>query len=351
MALSEYRIVLGAHEKNALKKNIWSGKFVRAHVHHDGRLVPMRIRYRGGHTRDYPKKSYEIRIGGRTYHFNAEYDDPSMIRNALSFRFFESIGVPSPYTRHCILRINGHSEGVYLLIEAVNRSFFRRRRIPVTTLVYADNDSANFSLISPETKRRKTTLFEGYRQMIGTDSGRIKIKRFIANLHRLKRARLYRYLHRKLDVDNYLRWLAGAVLTNNYDGFDQNYALYEHGKTGKYNMVPWDYEGTWGRNCYGKRCESDLVRITGYNALTEAIMADSAIRNQYRMLLNDLLKTKFTEQAIMPIVNKMHANIADSVYRDHTRTWPVRVFDEEPELIRRYIQERRDIVRNELGRL
>jgi spore coat protein H len=158
-------------------------------------------------------------------------------------------------------------------------------------------------------------------------------------------------LNRKLDVANYLRWLAGAVLTNNYDGFDQNYALYEHKTSDKYRIIPWDYEGTWGRNCYGKPCASDLVRITGYNALTEALLADASVRKRYADLLADIVQTKFTEQSMMPVVRSMHGKIAESIYRDHTRNWPVRVFDGEPELIRRYIQERREIVRKELAKL
>ncbi|MDF2724038.1 MAG: spore coat protein CotH, partial [Paenibacillus sp.] len=243
------------------------------------------------------------------------------------------------------------SEGVYLLIEAVNRVFFRRRRIPVASLVYADNDSANFSLISPQTGKRKKSLFEGYRLMIGSASSRSKVRRLIGGLHRLRKERRVAFLTRKLNTSNYLRWLAGAVLTNNYDGFEQNYALYEHGATGKYHMIPWDYEGTWGRNCYGKRCPSDLVRIAGYNALTEALLADADIRQRYRALLADLLETKFTEQAIMPIVSKLHGNIADAVHRDHTRSWAYSVFEQEPELIRKFIRERRDIVSRDLNKL
>lgn len=351
MALAEYNFDIGANEKKRMINNIWNGTFVRGTLRYKGQQVPMRIRYRGGHTRNYPKKSYEIRIGGKTYHFNAEYDDPSMMRNALSFRFFKTIGVPSPTTRHCILRINGHHEGVYLLIEAVNHAFFRRRGISVNTLVYADNDSANFSLTSPETGRRKKTLFEGYKQIIGSENGRLRLKSFIRKLHLLKGERLHAYLRQRVDTDNYLRWLAGAVLTGNYDGFDQNYAIYEHGTSRRYRIIPWDYEGTWGRNCYGKPCASDLVRITGYNALTETVLSNKQLRRQYGELLEHLLESAFTEASIMPIVDRIHDSIRESIYADHSRPWNAHVFDGEPEFIRRYIRERRDIVRKELYKL
>lgn len=351
MALVEYDIVIGTRQQKQMLARLWNDTFVRGSLLYEGRDVPIRIRYRGGHTREYPKKSYEIRIGGKTYHFNAEYDDPSMMRNALSFRFFKTIGVPSPTTRHCTLRINGHNEGVYLLIEAVNRAFFRRRGIPVAALFYADNDGANFSLADPETGRKKKSLFQGYKRVIGSERSRFRLQRFIRRLHTLRGKRLHAHLRNKLDTDNYLRWLAGAVLTGNYDGFDQNYALYEHGTSRKYRIVPWDYEGTWGRNCYGKRCASDLVRVTGYNALTEALLADARTRGAYRALLARLLDTAFTEAALMPIVETMHEAIRASIHADSTRKWPAYVFDGEPEVIRQYIRERRNIVRKELAEL
>ncbi|GAA3408588.1 CotH kinase family protein [Paenibacillus hodogayensis] len=350
MPLSEFDIVIGADGLERMKKHLWSGVFTKGHLLYKGRRVPLLVRYRGGHTREYPKKSYEIRIGRKTYHFNAEYDDPSLMRNALSFRFFQSIGVPSPATRHCVLRLNGRSQGVYLLIEAVNRAFFCRRRLSAATLVYADNDSANFSLVSPETGRRKKTLFEGYRLVIGNGTGKLRLIRFIRGLHDRQGKKLQAHL-RRLDIDNYLRWLAGAVLTGNYDGFDQNYALYEHKATGRYRIIPWDYEGTWGRNCYGKPCAIDLVKVTGYNVLTETLLSDTRIRRKYRALMERLLEVSFTESAVMPVVARIHNEIKDSVYSDATRKWSRDVFDGEPELIRRYIRERRDVVREELARL
>lgn len=126
MGLPVYRIAVPAQEYQQLTSNIWSEQLVKGSIQMDGKQIPIRIRYRGGHTRGYPKKSFEIRTSSRTYHFNAEYDDPSLLRNALSFRFFESIRVPAPATRHCVLYLNGELLGVYLRIEGVKSFFFAK---------------------------------------------------------------------------------------------------------------------------------------------------------------------------------------------------------------------------------
>lgn len=132
---------------------------------------------------------------------------------------------------------------------------------------------------------------------------------------------------------------------------DQNYAFYEHKGTGQYRIVPWDYEGTWGRNSYGMPCAGDLVRIDGYNALTEKLLADPAVRRRYRDLLERLVNNEFTESNLMPIVYRLHDAIREDVRRDSTRQWPFHVFEGEPEWIRRYIRERRQVVQRELTRL
>lgn len=124
MTLPVYHIHVSTNEYQRLTSNIWSEAFVNGTMQMDGKQLPIRIRYRGGHTRAYEKKSFEIRTASRTFHFNAEYDDPSLLRNALSFQFFESIRVPAPATRHCVLYLNDQLAGVYVRIEGVKSSFF-----------------------------------------------------------------------------------------------------------------------------------------------------------------------------------------------------------------------------------
>lgn len=316
-----------------------------------GQWIPAKIRVRGGHTRSYPKKSYEMTIQGRTVHCNAEYDDPSMIRNALSFRFFERIGVPSPQTKFSLLEVNHEPRGVYLEIEAVDRLFFRKRRIPIQSLVYATNDDANFGLISPETKRKKPSLFDGYRLMIGSETERRRLESFISNVNALGPDRLQSYLATHLDIDNYLRWLAGAVLTGNYDGFNQNYALYWHKKHRRYRIIPWDYEGTWGRDSYGKYFGSRPVPVTGKNTLTKKLLAIEPFRQKYKAILRLILKNVFTTRKLSPLIRRLHGGISKNVETDRTRKYSAAQFRSERRFILKYIEQRRKVVLQEMRKL
>ncbi|NMO97191.1 spore coat protein CotH [Paenibacillus lemnae] len=330
-----------------LNKHIWSEQFVEAHILYKEKKFPVRIRYRGGHTREYPKRSYEIRTASQTYHFNAEYDDPSLIRNALSFELFESLQVPSPKTRHCLLYINQERAGVYLQIEAVKLPFFRRRSTPVKSIMYAVNDHADFS----DKRAAGLSWFAGYRLIHGREDDRAKLVSFIRGLHDRSGDRLRLHLQSSLDVEAYLRWLCGAVLTGNYDGFKQNYTIFENGGSGLYQMSPWDYEGTWGRNCFGKPVGADLVRVAGYNKLTDKVLSFRDYRQQYKSMLSRYLETVFTIPKQTGSARRHFDLIADEVRRGPVYKWTLQDFQGEMTVIRRYIEDRRNVIASQLYRL
>ncbi|WP_308635633.1 CotH kinase family protein [Paenibacillus silvisoli] len=343
------KITISREDLYRLESDVWSNEFASVKLEINGQKMDAQLRFRGGHTRTYPKKSYEIRYGSNhILHWNAEFDDPSMIRNALSFHFFNMINVPSPKTRHMSLELNGYPHGVYLEIESVDDLFFKRRGIGSQALIYAVNDKGNFGLYDPETGLPKESLFDGYRVMKGDDSTQTKLSRFIKRINQPATSNLKSYLANRLDVYLYLKWLAGAVLTGNYDGFEQNYALYEHSSSGKYRIIPWDYEGTWGRNCYGRLCGSDLVDVRGYNALTKKVLSYKSYRQAYRKILANLLESKFTVKTIEPIIANMYEKLTPAVRDDFTRKWPFSSFEDEPQVFIDYIQERRAIIEEEL---
>lgn len=343
-------IYIDHSEERQLKKEGTRDVFAHATLAVDKMKQKIRIRYRGGHTRFYPKKSYEIRIGRRTIHYNAELDDPSMIRNSLSFSFFEKLGVVSPRTRHVNLVINGVSQGLYLEIEGVDHSFFSKRRVRASALLYAANNNANFRL-QDEHKKSKRSLASGYEFVIGDGNESARFTRFIRNIHRLKQEALLAYLKKHLDIPQYLRWLAGAVCTGNYDGFDQNYALYRTAGKAKYHISPWDYEGTWGRNCYGEINSSQLVRITGYNGLTEKLLSFPSIRRAYKRLLQNTLDKQFTLQALQPVITSIHNDLFPHLINDPTRKHSAYEVAADLDVFIRYIRERRAYITEELSKL
>jgi len=334
-----------------LERDPWSDRFIEAVLVEGGQEAAVKVRFRGNHNRKYPKRSYEILTAGRIRHFNAEYNDPSMIRNALSFWFMNRIGVPAPRTRFCLLQVNGGPPGVYVELESVDRDFFRERGMDVAMLAYAETYDAHLGLFCAGTRRRKASLFEGYRLVIGGEGEQRKWESFIYHINLLHGPNLEEYLRKHLDVGKYLAWLAGAVLTGNEDAFDHNYAVYRDEATRKYAFVPWDYEGSWGRDCYGEPAPANAVRITGYNRLTARLMGFPAFRRRYRELLERILDEHFREDILLPVIRTMLEEILPDLGRTGGNRRPASAAPWELRVIRRYIRERRKCVTDELGRL
>jgi len=57
-------------------------------------------------------------MGLKKLTLNNLYDDPSMIREVLSYELFRAASVPSPRTGYAAVTINGEAYGVYLVLEA-----------------------------------------------------------------------------------------------------------------------------------------------------------------------------------------------------------------------------------------
>lgn len=351
MSLPIYRINMKKADLLKLNHDIWSQEFVRGELSMKGIRQPARIRFRGEHTRDYPKRSFEIRNRERTYHFNAQYDDPSMLRNALSFHFLETLGVHAPAAQHCVLYLNGELLGVYLRLEAVKTSFFRKRGIPVRSIFYAINDNADFSMFDKDTGYVKNSLSSGYSLIKGARQDRRKLEKFIEWMNETTGRELLRGLQGRVNMDNYLGWLCGAVMTGNDDGLSQNYTWYEHRVTGKYGIVPWDYEGTWGRNFFGARTNSNVIPIQGYNELTGKILSFRSLRAEYKRLLRNHLKARFKPDNILAMAKRMHRRIAADVRKDPNKQWNMSAFHGELEVIREYTEERREYLIRHLNEL
>ena len=95
MKLLEYQLFIHPIDVSELRKDIWIDDPVSAKLTINKKKYDIDIAYRGSHIRDFKKKSYHISFykpntyrNGKEVHLNAEYKDPSLLRNKLSLDFF-----------------------------------------------------------------------------------------------------------------------------------------------------------------------------------------------------------------------------------------------------------------------
>ncbi|WP_261132151.1 CotH kinase family protein [Bacillus sp. Marseille-Q3570] len=337
-------------------KDVWSEDPVDAELIVGDNKYEIQLLYRGAHIRKVSKKSYQfifpkVTSGIKELHLNAEYIDKSLIRNKLSLDFFNSIGVLSPKSNHVLLTINGEFQGVYLQLESVDRYFLKSRNLPKGPIFYAENDNANFSLMSPILEDIKRRFESGYSRKEGDDADTAALGKFVYQINTISQRNFESEIQRYLDVDKYLRWLAGVVCTQNFDGFIHNYALYRRSDTGIFEVIPWDYDATFGRDIHGDEMEYDYIPIDGYNTLTARLLDVSAFRNQYYLILKKILENQFTTDYLGKNISRMYRQLEPHVKKDPHLKRTLKYFQSEPEFILGYIKERNRYLKAHLSDL
>ena len=99
-------------------------------------------------------------------------------------------------------------------------------------IFYAVDGDANFSLMSDLDKEVKKSLEFGYEIKYGTKQDEYNLQEMIIKINTISQEEFENEIIKYINVDKYLRWLAGVVFTQNFDGFVHNYALYRNGKQG-----------------------------------------------------------------------------------------------------------------------
>ncbi|WP_054950034.1 CotH kinase family protein [Numidum massiliense] len=350
-ALPRYALFVAPQHLMALNENIWAEKTVPAYLKTGVATEAIRLKYRGAHTRSYTKKSFYIRGERRESHLNADFVDPSAIRSKLSFDSFLKMNVLSPRATHVTVSLNGAALGVYTLLESVDQSFLKRRRLPRGDIFYAIDNRANFSLRYGDDKPvLKKKMTDGYELKVRhSREAWQRLARFIWQLNTVDEGSLKAFLVQNVAVKHYLRWLAGVVLTSNVDGFIHNYALYFHPVKKKWWIIPWDYDGTWGRDCYGEPLSSHYVPLCGYNRLTERVLSVPEFKAYYVQFMTDILTRTLAPHVLMPKIDQLMARVRPEIARYEGEPYDIdHLLDKERQLLAAYVWKRRRFLLREL---
>ncbi|MCM3764568.1 CotH kinase family protein [Neobacillus niacini] len=353
----KYEIFINPKLVKQLDDDIWTKNHVPGVLKMGDKRYKIGLCYRGNVIRKKKKKSYHIVFqkptlvdGAHEIHLNAEYSDISLSRNKLSLDFFEKIGVTAPHSKHVLLFINGICKGIYLELESFDQYLLQKRKLPLGPIIYATNYHANFSLLTPE-KNLKTSLLEGYTLKYGNKKDLSDLEQWIAMINSLKNEDFQTEIPKILDINQYLTWLAGVVCTQNFDGFIHNYALYKNGESGLYEITPWDYDGTWGRDLHGRPNDYDFVPLTGFNTLTGRLLHFPDFKKKYLGILSQILEKNFTVDAQKIKIDNLINSLKPYIHLDPFFDTTEERLDKEKEFIYNFINERNRFLTQQLLQL
>jgi Spy/CpxP family protein refolding chaperone len=183
---------------------------------------------------------------------NNNFNDATQLREALAYETYRQAGVPAPRTAFArvyltlVGRQTNECLGLYTLVEPVNGSFLKARFGTKRGLLLKPERLAGLEYLG-EDWRDYTNRYEPKSEVPAADAARfISLTRHIA---RADDATLEHELPARLDLDEFLRYVAVTAVLANYDSFvgnGHNYYLFQPTGENKAVFIPWDLNEAFG---------------------------------------------------------------------------------------------------------
>lgn len=289
-----------------------------------------------------------------------------VLSEPLSYEVFRRAGVPAPQTGHLRLWYQGKPKGYHLLVEQPTSSFLRRQKLDPDGNLYKLLWYGNGVIGQHEKKNNP-------------ESDHADLLAVINGLNRLEGEAQWRFIQEHFNIEEVANYFAVSMCVQNWDGFFNNYFAYHGpGKAGKWEMIPWDQDKTWGDYdgasasfdwyemplTYGMKGDREpgssrfsLFRprnspwgATGWwrpgGYFSSPLLANPQFRERFLQRIRTLCQTTFTEPKLLPVIGDLEQRLEPEVrFRARLEgmdpNQAVSVFHESIDSFRRQLKHRR----------
>ena len=258
--------------------------------------------------------------------FNNIYNDPSLMKEYLSYKLFDEMGVYTPCYSLVNLYINGDFYGVYMMVESIDDAltertigedncFLVKPQSPGGNLYYNKKLDKYYNKSTKEfdfNYNNVAKILKDYKGMFENDNKKLKeytysintVFKWIKELNELSESKdcnTSKYkenIESIINVDNLIKYFAVNTYLVNLDSYlsdmMQNYGLCIN-KEGYMNIYPWDYNNSFGS--FGINNAEEMINYDIYNPaidkklknkpLLNIIMQNNDYFNLYKKYLKD----------------------------------------------------------------
>jgi hypothetical protein len=234
---------------------------------------------------------------------NNANQDPSYLRQCLTYQVFARAGVQVPRCNFAHVRVNGDDLGVYVHVEAVNHDFTKR--------VYDDGTGTLYEGTLSDFRPGWVSTFDPKGDGDGTD-----LLPVVEALALTDDAAMLAALEEHVDVDRFLTYWAMEVITAHWDGYandKNNYYVYNDPTTGKLDFIPWGVDATFqpGRTFGGfGDATSGPNAVAASGLLTRRLFEMPSMKAAFLARERALLDSAWDESAMGAELDRMEALIA-----------------------------------------
>ncbi len=243
-------------------------------------------------------------VGMKTLTLNNAKQDPSFVRQCLSYRTFTAAGVPAARCNFAHVRVNGTDLGLYVNVEAANKNFLRRH--------YDDEDGNLYEGTLSDFRDGWTGTFE--LKTNETENDRTDLEALTTALE-VPDSQLLGALGPLVDVDKFMTFWATETLVTHWDGYTgnaNNFYAYHDPTSGKFEFIPWGVDGTLtsAENPFGG---GGSAAVQAMSVLPRRLYSIIQTRDQYLARMRALLDDVWDEPALLAELDRMETLITPVV--------------------------------------
>lgn len=217
-----------------------------------------RIKWRGGHSRRYYKRSYTLTLAkkqalagmpaSKYWVLNANYIDKTFMRHTISFDLYRSMGshAIAPQTAYINVYYNNSYKGVYVLMQKLQEHTLKLNRKDTMAMVFKEPPIFFKERLAYV---RDSQNYYGQRYpKITTSNKEYYITQLHDFLYNSSDSLFARTIHEWFDIKTVIDWHIMLLFTNNSDGILKNFYLYKQSASQPFRIAIWDYDHSYGRD-------------------------------------------------------------------------------------------------------
>jgi spore coat protein H len=277
-------------------------------------------------------------LGQEELKLDGFFSDPSMIRDRVSYWVYRFV-MPAPRSVHCRLFVNGEFRGLYGVEEVWDDESIRERfgnpigflyrirgeALPADPYEYVGNA---IGLYVPSPWDPVTRQEEIDRQHI------ITFAQTATNAPQ--------NLAQVCDIEALLTYFAVSAVTTNVDGYTGDFEVDDHfqyyrPETGRFFILPWDLDNTWGSN--DDPPDRSIYTNLENSVLSAPLENSSTMRSLYRQRIGQVMSL-VTPSMVAQRVDFIYDQVRSAAHADTLKTWPSQTFDFNQIYIKQYCVDR-----------
>lgn len=301
------------------------------------------VRYKGHSSymlsRNTPKKPLKFKFdkyrkdqtffGLNRLNFSNCVQDPSFMREAISYNIARQY-MPAPRTAYANIYIEGELIGFYVQVEQVDKIFLKRYFEDNGFNLYKSSDDganleyrgANQSVYESELELKTNEDLNDWSRLIT----------MIDKLNNTPASAFVDTMQNYLNLDNCIRHLAFNMVLSHFDsytGSGRNFYLYDDKVSGQFNIIPWDFNETFG--AYTNNWDvitQDVVNVSNLiqRPLNKRILENDSLKQVYLNYISKMINSPASYDSIAARVDRIKSLIDSCVNADNNKLYSYQNF-------------------------